>query len=420
LINVSPGSPAMNAVWIVLAEVGGIAEPFEIVQTLRFSDRAPGGSPIAPAHIGLDNIYKRFHGIGPAPTDPTDSPSIWRFDKAKSQALRDVAKKARLFGQVNEPVLILGERGTGKTTLANWMRANSSFCNRELGEKWPTTHCGLFLNDQLLQSELFGHTKGAFTGAKEKKDGILKMVDGDTLFLDEIGDLRPTMQRLLIRAVESGRFTPVGATKDEVSRFRLISATNKSWEVLQDSIEQDFLDRISVLMLEMPPLREITEDLDWLWKGIFESKVSDAMRGRVSDKDHTFIVDQLAAKTLKGNLRDLQRVAVHLNIRLISSSDPITRSEIEAALQSASGRRASSGYEDISRAVAAAFVNGHRMDEVLERFGMIETATVLTKLQGYMAGELQHLIHPTNRIEEISDLKPRTAYKWIEKSREIG
>ncbi len=121
-----------------------------------------------------------------------------------------------------------------------------------------------------MRAELFGYKKGAFTDAKEDTEGLLHVADGDTLFLDEIGDIPRDLQRLLIRAIEEKSFTRVGARIPEKSDFRLITATNLPWRDLQNRLDPDFLDRIGVLVLEVPPLREIRADLPWLWQHVYQ------------------------------------------------------------------------------------------------------------------------------------------------------
>src|SRR5262249_17366227 len=143
---------------------------------------------------------------------------------------------------------------------------------------------------ETMQSELFGHVKGAFTNAINAKIGVLRDADGDTLFLDEIGDLKPDLQRLLIKAIEEKQYRPLGSNDPERSDFRLISATNLDEAQLNLRLDPDFRDRINGLTLRLPPLREIPEELDWLWDSTFAEAARragvDPRRIHLADVDH--------------------------------------------------------------------------------------------------------------------------------------
>lgn len=415
LIHVSPGTPAMQTAWVVLSEVGGISEPFEVVQSIPRDLRDLGEPSAIPVSIGLRSIYKRFAGVTAPTSDPTDSPTLWNFANAKSERLIEVAQRAKLFGKTKEPVLILGPRGSGKTTLAAWIRAHSSYYNDKVRDNWPTTHCGLFTDDDLLRSELFGHKAGSFTGAISDKEGVLSRIDKDTLFLDEIGDLRPTMQRMLMRALETGIYTPLGATQDQKSDFRLISATNRSLSEMRLRVEADFLDRISVLQLTMPALAEIREDLDWLWRGVYHSKVPAASRDLIPESLDNMILERLKADPLPGNLRDLQRVAVHLNLAVLAKEADLTKQDAEQSLSLALEREQDVPSDvTLAKAVTGAFTDDRSLKPILQAFGEIRTKEVKADLQRYLATELKKLADPIDRVDEISDITKRTLYSWLE------
>ncbi|NJK31283.1 MAG: sigma-54-dependent Fis family transcriptional regulator [Deltaproteobacteria bacterium] len=214
------------------------------------------------------------------------------------------------------PVLLLGERGSGKTTLAAWLRARSPYSRAEL-DPWPVVVCGQFqANPQLAQSELFGHVKGAFTGASKDRVGMLEQVDGDSLFLDEIADIDRATQRSLVAAVEGRGFRRLGDNQIRHSKFRLICATNRPLEQLRGGVlDEDFLDRIAVFILRVPALRECREDLPGAWVRVL-SRV--AARAGLTESaveelggDHD-VLALLAEHPLPGNFRDLERAAHHL------------------------------------------------------------------------------------------------------------
>src|SRR5690606_8723891 len=123
-----------------------------------------------------------------------------------SERLKRLYDRARRYAQLNVPVLILGERGTGKTTLASWIRSSSPFRDPSKDQSWPSVPCSQY-SPETMRAELFGYVRGAFTDARTDTEGLLHVADGDTLFLDEIGDISRDLQRLLIRALEEKRFT---------------------------------------------------------------------------------------------------------------------------------------------------------------------------------------------------------------------
>ena len=147
-----------------------------------------------------------------------------------SEAFKTIYDKIRLVAPTNMSVLILGESGTGKEHIAEKIHARS----KRSGKPFKPVDCGL-LSKELAASELFGHEKGAFTGADNKRQGVWEDANGGTLFLDEIGNLSLEVQQMLLRALESKRFRPLGSTKDKAADVRIIAATN---EDLQTAIAE--------------------------------------------------------------------------------------------------------------------------------------------------------------------------------------
>ena len=275
LINVSPGTPAMHTIWVLMAETGYVESPFSVVQTIPAKFRTPDQPAAVPVEIGIETFYKAYRVSKPQRRTAEEEQVFWDPAQFKSSVIREVFKEARRFAGLKVPVMILGERGTGKTTLASWIRTHSPFRRKEQDASWPSVPCGQY-SPETMRAELFGYKKGAFTGAVKDYKGLLVSAHGDTLFLDEIGDIGSDLQRLLIRAVEEGVYTPLGSTKQMESDFRLISATNRPWKVLEERLDADFLDRISSLTLRMPALREIPEDLDWIWRSVLEQAMQRA------------------------------------------------------------------------------------------------------------------------------------------------
>src|SRR5262249_49525853 len=155
-------------------------------------------------------------------------------------------------------VLISGENGTGKELVAKAVHGNS---NRGNG-RFVAQNCSAF-NDNLLDSELFGHKKGAFTGAISDKQGLFEVADKGTFFLDEIGDMSPAPQRTLLRVLQEGTFLPVGGTEVRKVDVRVIAATNRDLRrmVERGEFREDLYYRVNVIGLVLPPLRERKPDI---------------------------------------------------------------------------------------------------------------------------------------------------------------
>jgi two-component system response regulator HydG len=176
----------------------------------------------------------------------------------ESPGMKQVLSAARQVAQTDATVLLLGESGTGKNQLARYIHYQS----KRSAAAWAEVHCAA-LPEALLESELFGHEKGAFTGAHEKKHGHLASADQGTLFLDEIGDVTSATQVKLLRFLQSREFVPVGATEAKKVDVRVIAATNRdlSTAVKEGRFREDFLYRLNVFAIDVPPLRSRREDI---------------------------------------------------------------------------------------------------------------------------------------------------------------
>ncbi len=179
----------------------------------------------------------------------------------RSDALTAIFKLIEKIANVPGSVLIQGESGTGKELIARALHYNSSRADGP----FVAINCGA-LPENLLESELFGYVKGAFTGAHANKTGLLKAADGGTLFLDEIGEMPPSLQVKLLRALQEREVQPLGATRPVPFDARLIAATNRNLEeeIAAHRFRDDLFYRISVFSLTLPPLRERREDVPLL------------------------------------------------------------------------------------------------------------------------------------------------------------
>ena len=178
-----------------------------------------------------------------------------------SKVMQEVYTLILKAANSNANVAIYGESGTGKELVAKAIHDMSARRNKE----FVTVNCGA-IPEELLESEFFGHKKGAFTGAYVDKDGYLDLADGGSLFLDEVGELSINMQIKLLRTIDGGGYLPVGSNKSKKSDFRIISATNQNLKELvkKAMMRDDFFYRIHVIPLSLPPLRERREDISLL------------------------------------------------------------------------------------------------------------------------------------------------------------
>ncbi|HID23692.1 MAG TPA: sigma-54-dependent Fis family transcriptional regulator [Planctomycetaceae bacterium] len=179
----------------------------------------------------------------------------------KSQAMQRVFKQIALAARTDVSVLITGESGTGKELVAEAIHRHSS---RRAGPFVPV--CLAALSANVIESELFGHVRGAFTGADSDRKGLLELADGGTVFLDEIGDVAPAIQVKLLRAIERHEIMPVGDARPRRIDFRIIAATHQSLPELIASgrFREDLFYRLSVFQIELPPLRDRPEDIPLL------------------------------------------------------------------------------------------------------------------------------------------------------------
>jgi transcriptional regulator with PAS, ATPase and Fis domain len=220
-----------------------------------------------------------------------------------SDAMKKVFKEIESVSQSNSSVIITGESGTGKELIAKAIHSNSA------RRFFPMVivHCGA-LTESLLESELFGHEKGAFTGAVYNRKGRFEMADSGTIFLDEIATISPKMQVELLRVLENKTFMRVGGNKEIKSDFRVICATNRDLKQMVEAgtFREDLYYRLNVVNIEVPPLRERIEDIPLLVE-YFIQKYCTSMNRK------TIPIEAAALKKLEqfdypGNIRELENM----------------------------------------------------------------------------------------------------------------
>ena len=221
----------------------------------------------------------------------------------KSEAMQIVLKQVESVAQSNSSVIITGESGTGKELIARAIHANSP------RKFFPlvSVHCGA-LTESILESELFGHEKGAFTGALFNRKGRFEMADSGTIFLDEIATISPKMQIELLRVLETKRFIRVGGNKEISSDFRVICATNKDLKnmVAEGTFREDLFYRLNVVNINVPPLRERTGDIPLL-VDYFIKKYCTSMNKPPIPIDASAL-QRLEEFNFPGNIRELENM----------------------------------------------------------------------------------------------------------------
>jgi two-component system response regulator HydG len=228
-----------------------------------------------------------------------------RFDFARiigrSAPMKTLLETLALVAPTDATVLILGESGTGKEVIANALHQNSL----RAGGPFVKVACAA-LPEQLLESELFGHEKGAFTGAAARREGRFQMADTGTIFLDEVGEMSPATQTKLLRALQERAFEPLGSSRTVTVDIRVIAATNKdlTGEVKAGRFREDLYYRLNVVPLTMPPLRERREDIPLLadhFLAVFKEKNKKPLKA-ISGK----ALDLLVRYDWPGNVRELE------------------------------------------------------------------------------------------------------------------
>jgi two-component system nitrogen regulation response regulator NtrX len=221
----------------------------------------------------------------------------------ESPAIKEIMKTIETIGPSQARVLITGENGVGKGIVARAIHKASTRAEGRFVEV-----CCAAIPDDLIESELLGHEKGAFTGAAARRTGRFEMADGGTIFLDEIGDMSPRVQAKVLRVIEEGEFERVGGTETLKVDVRLIAATNKDLKSLiaDGKFREDLYYRLNVVPLEIPPLRLRKEDIPVLAKYFLEVYCNIyGLKTKSMDKR---LLDALAAHTWPGNVRELRNI----------------------------------------------------------------------------------------------------------------
>ncbi len=325
--HLSPGTPAMAAIWIILAKT---RFPAKLIQTSKeqgcqqvdfFFDLA---SEFLPEFLQRSSERIKRLSDSQSETAPEFNKIIFRCAEMNEQVAL-----ARKVAAHDVPVLILGETGTGKELFAEAIHAASD----RKAKPFIAVNCGA-IPRELANSELFGHRKGAFTGADSNRLGHFREAEGGTLFLDEIGDLPLDSQVRLLRALQQQEITPVGESKSIKTNVRILAATHRNLgeDVADGHFREDLFHRIAVGIINLPALRHRGEDVDLLI-GCFLTKVNADAKGKPEAQHKEISVE--ARNTLRlypwpGNVRELYHTI--LRAAIWSSGSVIEPKDVERSL----------------------------------------------------------------------------------------
>jgi two-component system response regulator HupR/HoxA len=242
-----------------------------------------------------------------------------RIIRAPGSAMEAVCRAAAQIASFDVPALIVGETGTGKELLARAIHYGSLRSDKP----FMAVNCGA-IPDELLESELFGHRKGAFTGAHANRIGLLEQADGGTVFLDEIGDTSPAFQVKLLRFLQEGEIRPVGSNETISVDVRVIAATNRDLEAeaREGRFREDLYFRLAVCPMRVPALRERAGDIALLAERLLDRAMK--AHGKSVEGFEPALVDLLAGYDWPGNIRELENEIVRL---LMFSEDGLLRAQ---------------------------------------------------------------------------------------------
>lgn len=329
--HLSPGTPPMTVIWILV----GTTERAELIQSSKERGVETVKVPFQIAAEFMGELAQRGAtdldrlAAGLRPDDPSFADLLHR-----SAVMKQVIERARLAAVHTAPVLIEGESGTGKELLAAAIHKASG----RKGE-FIAVNCGA-IPKELVESEFFGHKRGAFTGATEERQGHFVQAKGGTLFLDEVGELPADVQVKLLRAIQEKKIVRVGESKQITVDVRIVSATNRNLaaEVAQSNFREDLYYRLAVLSLKMPRLREREGDILLLAEHFLEKLQEKLEKTSARKKLSPGAKNVLLRHSWPGNVRELE--ATLLRAIVWSKSATISEEDMAGAMATETTRAA--------------------------------------------------------------------------------
>lgn len=359
--HTSPGTPAMAAVWLILSKT---RFPARAIQTYYDIEAQRSHAQVIdfPFDISAEYVGDLFREpdarlVESARALPPESPAFEQIIH-RCEKMQTVIRRARRVAPRTVPVLLLGESGTGKELFARAIHRASP----RRDAPFVAINCGA-IPQELVESELFGHTKGAFTGAHKEHKGAFEQADGGTLFLDEVGELPLNQQVKLLRALQEGRIKLLGEEEERKVDVRLICATHCDLyrAVFEDAFREDLFHRIAVAVLELPALREREGDLtlliETLVAQLHEEMSADAASAPIRLTPSA--QNALLQHTWPGNVRELRNTL--LRAMLWCDGEALNLEDIQDSIL----KPPSTGRDPIlERSLSDDFDINHVLDEV--------------------------------------------------------
>jgi DNA-binding NtrC family response regulator len=297
---------------------------------------------------------------------PTDAAGLESRIVGRSREMRRVRALIRRVAESDVPVLIQGESGTGKELVARAVHD----LGRRAGGRFVAVNCGA-IPETLLESELFGHGRGAFTGALRERPGLVEEAEGGTFFLDEAGDLSPALQGKLLRLVQEREFRRVGENRTRRADVRFLSATHRDLaaEIVRGRFREDLFYRLAVVTIDVPPLRSRDEDLPVLLDHFLASCCR--ALGRATARFTAEAEALLGEYSWPGNVRELHN-EVQRCLALAPPGAPIGEESLSDRIRRPAGERDGDGFNYFA---ARAGFERRFLRQALSRYGFNKTRT---------------------------------------------
>jgi DNA-binding NtrC family response regulator len=359
-----------------------LSKPFDLEQAASAIDRAlvHGNQPPSRGEPIPTSMHEELLGASPA--------------------MQEVFKRIALVAPTDASVLIIGESGTGKELVARAIHRHSL----RSAEPFVPIHLAS-LSPTLVESELFGHVRGSFTGAEDSRQGLLELANGATVFFDEAGDIPPSVQVKLLRVLEQHEVTPVGTTQSRKTSFRVIAATNREGGGNREvsALRRDLYFRLAAFEIVLPPLRERVDDVELLAKA-FLNRARDGAAARA--RFTPAALDELRRRPWPGNVRQLRHAVEHGV--LLARGGQIDIEHLPPSVEDSPGRTVDTQLSDsvqawAHRQLAGGASHGRLYQEFLAQVEPSLFDTVLKRTDGNRAAAADELgIHRATLRKKLS------------------